>query len=71
MTDTERLKKVINESGYKQKYIADKIGLSSYGFQLKRDNISEFTASEIDALCGLLNIGTSEMMEIFFTKKVD
>lgn len=71
MTNTLALNKRIDDSGYKISFIAKNLGLSSYGFALKRDNKSEFTASEIDALCTLLKIGTDEMMNIFFAKEVE
>ena len=71
MTDTRALNKRIEKSGYKLSFIANKLGLSAYGFALKRDNKSEFTASEIDALCTILGIDTDSMMEIFFAKEVE
>lgn len=72
MTDTKRLKKIVKESGLKQDYIASKIGLTSYGFARKRDNLSDFTASEIDALCDILKIDSVEdRFAIFFAKEVD
>ena len=72
MTDTLLLQKYIDDSGLKQAYIASKLGLSSYGFARKRDNLSEFLPSEIDALCGLLHIeSVEERFAIFFAKKVE
>lgn len=72
MTDTKTLKKIIKESGLKQDYIASKIGLSSYGFARKRDNLSDFTASEIDSLCDILKIDSVEdRFSIFFAKEVE
>lgn len=72
MTDTEKLQDYIQRSGLKQEYIAKKIGLTSYGFARKRDNKSEFTASEIEQLCNLLNITSlRERSAIFFAKKVE
>ena len=71
MTDTRMLKKRIEESGFKISFIAKKLGLSSYGFALKRDNKSEFTASEINSLCNLLHIDAEGMMDIFFAEKVE
>ena len=35
MTDTKRLKKKIESKGLKLKYVAEYLGLSAYGFQLK------------------------------------
>lgn len=70
MTDTIALKKRIKDSGLKQEFIAEKLGLSSYGFAKKRDNETEFKPSEIDALCTLLKIDTlDERFAIFFAKK--
>lgn len=72
MTDTKKLQECIKKSGLKQKYIASCLGLTSYGFALKRDNKNEFTASEIDSLCTLLNITSlRERSAIFFAKKVE
>ena len=72
MTDTARLNQIIADSGYKLSYIANYLGLSSYGFARKRDNISEFTPSEINSLCELLKIHSLEdRFAIFFATKVD
>lgn len=72
MTNTELLKKWIKASGFKQEFIADKLGLSSYGFARKRDNLSKFDAAEIDILCDLLKIEKLEdRFAIFFAKEVD
>lgn len=72
MTDTKKLNEVIKNSGLKQGFIASKLGLTSYGFARKRDNLSSFTAPEIDVLCDLLKIDSLEQrFEIFFAKAVD
>ena len=72
MTDTKELQKRIDKSGLKQKFIAEQIGLTSWGFARKRDNLSEFTPSEIDGLCNLLHIDELEdRFAIFFAKKVE
>lgn len=73
MTNTELLEKKITESGYKKSYIAKSIGLkSTFGLSNKIKNKTEFTASEINALCELLKIETlEEKEEIFFAVKVD
>lgn len=69
MTDTARLNAIIQESGFKLSYIANHLGLSAYGFARKRDNLSEFTQSEIDSLCDLLHIESIEdRFAIFFCK---
>lgn len=71
MTDTGKLQDCIDKSGLKQAYIANVLGLSSYGFARKRDNKSAFTAAEIASLCDLLHITRKEMLSIFFAKGVD
>ena len=66
MTNTELLKRKIDESGYKLKYSAAKLGITYYGFLKKVNNDTEFKASEIQALCDLLNISGEEKERIFF-----
>lgn len=66
MTNTELLKAKIDESGYKLKYIASRLGITYYGFLKKVNNDTEFKASEIQALCDLLNISGEEKERIFF-----
>lgn len=70
MTNTQLLVELIAESGYKRSYIAKAIGLNSaYSLARKINNESEFKASEINALCELLNISTlEERQAIFFAK---
>lgn len=67
MTNTELLNKYIDDSGYKRSYIASVIGLSRASLAAKVGNSSEFKASEIEALCRLLNIvDPAEKEAIFF-----
>ena len=54
------------------KYVADYLGLSAYGLQLKVDNRQVFKTSEVAALCELLEINSLMTNEkIFFAKKDD
>lgn len=71
MTNTELLRKKIEESGLKIRFIAEKIGLTYYGFSKKMNNESEFKVTEVKALCDLLKISDSDMMKIFFTSVVE
>lgn len=72
MTDTKKLQSLIDESGYKQEFLAKSLGISSYGFAKKRDNKSEFKPSEIDTLCRLLKINSiEERFAIFFSQRVE
>ena len=47
MTDSEALRKLIESKGLKMKFVADYLGLSAYGLQLKVDNRQEFKTSEV------------------------
>ena len=72
MTDSEALRKLIESKGLKMKFVAEYLGLSPYGFQLKMNNKQEFKTSEVAALCELLDINSlMTKEEIFFAKKVD
>ena len=72
MTDTEALKKKISDAGLKQGYIAEQLGLSSYGFANKLNNVTEFKATEIQILCEILHVTSLKEKEaIFFNRKVD
>lgn len=72
MTDTAKLQERIKKSGLKQAFIAEQLGLTSYGFARKKNNLSEFLPSEINILCDLLKINSiEERFEIFFAEKVE
>lgn len=72
MTNTKLLRKLMRERGLKLKYIAECLGLSSYGLSLKIENKCEFKTSEVMALCDLLNIKSlKQKEEIFFSHKDD
>lgn len=66
MTDTGLLEKKIRESGYRIEFVAEKCGLTPQGFLKKRNNETEFKASEILALRILLNLSDEESNAIFF-----
>lgn len=68
MTDTEALKKKIFDSGLKQGYIAERLGLSSYGFAKKMNNVTEFKATEIQMLCEILHITSLKEKDAIFFK---
>ena len=71
MTNTNMLKKKIEESGYKLRFIANKLGITYQGFLKKINNETEFKASEIQTLCNLLNICLQDRESIFFAEVVD
>ena len=52
MTDSKELRRLIEEKGFKLKYVAERLGLSSYGLSLKIDidTICEELADQINHL---------------------
>lgn len=72
MTDTQELLAIIEKSGLKKGFIASKLGITTYGFQRKVENKSQFKAEEIKILCEVLNITSlKEREKIFFAENVD
>lgn len=69
MTNTELLEAKIKESGLRKNYIAEKLGLSPFGFANKVSGKTEFKTSEVASLCELLNISTLSEKEIIFFAK--
>lgn len=67
MTNEALLRKKIDESGFKLRFIAKKVGITYQCFLNKMSNKSEFRAGEIQTLCDLLNIDVREKEKIFFT----
>ena len=66
MTDTMLLREKIDQSGYRLRFIANKMGLTYQCFLNKINNKSEFKASEIQALHDLLDLTEDERIAIFF-----
>ncbi len=66
MTDTELLRKKIEQSGYKMRFIANKMGITYQGLLNKINNRSEFRAREIQILHNLLGLTEEERVAIFF-----
>ncbi len=71
LTDSDALKALIKSRGLKLKYVADCLGLTSYGFALKLNNKQEFKTSEVAALCELLEIKSLKEKEALFFKQKD
>lgn len=72
MTNSKALRELIEAKGLKLKYVAEYLGLSSYGLSLKIENKQEFKTSEVSALCELLNIKSLDQKEkIFFAQRDD
>ena len=71
MTNTELLRRKIDETGYKLQFVAEKCGLTYQGFMNKVNNKSDFTAPEIGKLRTLLKLSPEEVERIFFISDVD
>lgn len=71
MTNTKLLRETIEKCGFKYKYIAEQLGLSTYGLQKKIDNENDFKAREISALTDILSLSRKERDGIFFASKGD
>lgn len=65
MTNTSLLRKKLDESGYKLRFIAKQLGITYQGFLKKINNETEFKASEIQALKEFLNLTDEERDKIF------
>ena len=67
MTNTLLLEQKIKESGFKRKYIAQRLGISTYCLSQKIRNVREFKGSEMDILSSILKIDSAEdRVRIFF-----
>lgn len=72
MTNTALLREKIDESGYKLRFVAKKIGITYQGFLKKINNESEFKASEIQGLKELFEPDWMKKgIRFFFTLCVD
>ena len=72
MTDTELLKKIIDKSGYKLEYLAEKCGITRQSLSNKILNRNLFNAKEIDILCKELEISDlNDKERIFFAEEVE
>lgn len=65
MPNTNKLREIIDGSGYKYEYVADYIGMTRYGLYRKLQEGSEFKPSQIIKLCELLKIDDCQRAEIF------
>lgn len=72
MTDSKKLREIIDLNGYKLSFVAAKLGLTRNGLMNKINNITDFTIPEVQKLCKLLHIQNPEEIEaIFFALDVD
>lgn len=69
MTNTELLKRTIDESGLKVGFIANFVGISRQLLWKKVNNLTPFNQYEIDKMCEVLKITSLKQKEaIFFAR---
>ena len=67
MTNVELLKEKVRMSGMTHTFIADRLGISRGSWYRKLNGKSQFTAMQIQILCGLLHVTSlREKEDIFF-----
>lgn len=71
MVNTALLKNQIKTNGIKQKYIAEKMGISVQSLTRKLNNSSEFKINEVQTLSNILHMSTDDQIRIFFGSKVE
>lgn len=72
MTNSSLLEDKIQHSGFFKGWIMKQLGIKSYAtLRAKIKNQSEFTASEIDKLCDILNLNKSQREAIFFANNAE
>ena len=68
MTDKNLLYYFVKRAGFKNKDIAEAIGITPSGYTLKISNKSDFRQSEIKTICDLLGLTVEERDRVFFSK---
>lgn len=71
ITNVERLREVITESGMSIVAISDKLNITREGFYKKMNGETEFKASEITALTRILRLSKSDRDKIFLSNLVN
>lgn len=66
MTDKNLLYYFVKRAGFKNKDIAEAIGVTPSGYTLKISNKSDFRQSEIKTICDLLSLTVEERDRVFF-----
>lgn len=66
MVNTAALEQIIEDSGIRKNFIAEKLGLSPQGFRLKETGKQEFKISEVRILKEVLHLTEEDVNRIFF-----
>ena len=68
MTDKNLLYYFVKRAGFKNKDIAEAIGITPAGYTLKISNKSDFRQREIKTICDLLELTVEERDRVFFAE---
>lgn len=72
MTNSELLRKAIDDAGLKISAVMDALRIKSYTtIRDKINNVKNFTAREIIILCELLKLTPEQREQIFFTEETE
>lgn len=72
MTNSELLKKAIKDVGLKRSAIMEALEIKSYStLGEKINNVTSFTAREIQILCVVLKLTTEQREQIFFADETE
>ena len=66
MTDKNLLYYFVKRAGFKNKDIAEAIGITPSGYTLKISNKSDFRQREIKTICDMLSLTVEERDRVFF-----
>ena len=66
MTNSELLNKLIDESGLRRTFIAEKMDISKASLSRKIKGERPFNQYEIAKICSLLNITDANVMQLIF-----
>ena len=66
LTDTQKLKRAIETSGYKMMFIARELGITRAALYMKINNASSFKVEEMYKLSKMLDLKEDEKDSIFF-----
>ncbi len=72
MTNTQLLRKAINDAGLKISAVMEALCIKSYTtMRDKINNVKNFTLREVEILCELLRLNPEQREQIFFAKETE
>lgn len=72
MTNTQLLRKAINDAGLKISAVMEALCIKSYTtMRDKINNVKNFTLREVEILCELLRLSPEQREQIFFAKETE